>query len=161
MTALIYVANGCHFCIQLEDDLRRAGIPFNTTFDNSACGFGKTPGTYLNGNCYGYDTYDIGAQYNKIAEDYSKPTASPTPTTTPTPTPKPAAAAPAAATTAKTVVWAKETLTIKWGGVSGTAAKTYEDLMLEATNPVPPDEPVGLTIALRDHKKAPTGRKIA
>lgn len=155
MTATIYIMDGCEYCIQLKANLTKAGIPFNVTYDNSACGFGSTPGTSLNGNCYGYPTYDINAQYNKIAEDYSPPTAPTTPITTPTPTPAPAAAA------ANPTVWAGEELTVKWGGISGTAGKTYTDETRDATDPVPPDEPVGLTIALRSHKKAPTGRKIA
>ena len=158
MTATIYIMDGCEYCIQLKANLNNAGIPYNVTYGDPGCGFPATPGTYLNGNCYGYPNYDINAQYNKIAEDYSKTTAPPTPITTPTPTPKPAA--PAAATSDKPTIWAGEELTIKWGGVSGTAGRTYEDLMLAATNPVPPDEPVGLTIALRDQKKAPTSKKI-
>jgi glutaredoxin len=158
MTALIYVHPGCDFCTQLENRLTNAGIPFTTTEDNSACGFGKTPGTYLNGTCYGYDTYDINAQYDAIAADYNAPTTPAAPSVNPAP----AAEAPAATTPAAAAApAASEELIIKWGGVSGTAAKTYEELLLEATNPTPPDAPVGLTVALRNQKKAPIGRKVA
>jgi len=164
MRADVFVMDGCHYCEDLMSRLRNAGIPFTAYYsDDNGCGFRATPGTYIwadggGGNCYGYPTCDVDCQFAAIRAAYSPATAPATPITTPTPAPKPPA--PAGAASDKPTVWAGEVLTIKWGGVSGTVGKTYEELMLEATNPIPPDEPVGLTVALRETKKAPTSKKI-
>jgi hypothetical protein len=57
-------------------------------------------------------------------------------------------------------VWSEQELTVKWGAITSEEAKTYEELDVSSVEPIPPDMPVGLTIALRDHKKVPTGRNI-
>jgi len=146
--------DGCHYCDDLKSRLTSAGIPYNTTYTTS-CGFSATPGTILsNGTCMGYPTCNVDCQFAAIQNEHAPPTASPTKAVISTATT--AKTATATADPNKPSIWASGELTIKWGGISGTAAKSYSDATADATNPLPPEAPVGMTIALKElaHKKS-------
>lgn len=143
----IFVMDGCHYCEQLMAKLDAANIPYKAYYtEDNGCGFKSTPGTYLDGNCYGYPSCDVDCQFNHIQEAYSKST---------TPTPSNVSPAPASKTTTPdaSAVYSNE-ITIKWGGIqTGYAGKRYSDATDEAVTPIPPEQPVGMTIALREKSK--------
>jgi hypothetical protein len=155
--AIIFSTAECSYCQELRGKLEQAGLKAGTDYSEVsdpstlACkGFTSTPSTQLdNGKCLPFSTCAVQCQYDAIlAEHDGKQKTEPNVATTPV------------ATAAQGGVWSEE-VSIKWGGVTTAPKKTYEDLDVTSTVPVPPEVPIGLTIALRDHKKAPVGRKIA
>ena len=145
MSAIIFTMPGCTYCNSLKQKLDAASIPYTETTADPGCGFTATPGTKLSkGGCYGYNNgYNWEAQYTVIANDYSKAApAEPINPVTPT------------KTTTRPTIWADDELSIRWGAVAASIPELeYGNEDLTSTEPVPPEMPVGLTVALRDRKK--------
>ena len=167
--ATIYTMTGCSHCADLEGLIANAGLTNSVAVVNDQgvkCGSG-TPCTVITstGTCYGFPDCDETCQMAAI-QKASSSTATPASTTTPA---KTTTAAPAAAATPawKTTKWSN-TVSIDWGARNPlpTVAETpvgYEppDISLTPVLPLPAPVSAGISVALRDHRKKPVGRKVA
>lgn len=171
-TPTVIVMDGCGHCSNLESMLNSAGIVYKTT---TSGGCGCYPCAVLcNGStvtsCGGNAEYDV---FNAIKASIavSGGSTSQTGGTTSTKVTKPAET-----DTTVTVddtpawrvaIWSNE-VTINWGEPNKrpTIKETpvdwqHPDVQLTPVLPLPPQMTTGITVALRDHKKMPKGRKVA
>jgi len=172
--ATVYALTGCEYCESLISLISNAGLTSQVSIvydqGNGGCG-SANPATVIGGTCHGYPSCDYNCQFAAI-QAAASPAAKQSSTTKPVSTAKtaPTASATTAASTTpawRTTKWSN-TLTIDWGAKNPkpTIAETpagYEppDVSLTPVLPLPPVMAAGITVALRDHKKMPPGRKVA
>lgn len=171
VVAQVFVATGCEFCAQLEGMISSAGLTSQVTYvySDPGCGFGSTPGTKTAKGCFGYPSCDVNCQLNaiKAAVDAGKAPAAPATPAKPATASKTTPAVTEATPAWKTTNWANE-ITVDWGVknpkpvIAETPAGWMPpDILLTPVLPLPPAVTAGITVALRDHKKMPKGRKVA
>lgn len=153
--AIIYTIINCEFCADLKGRLNEAGVPFTETSDarvSGHCSFQGAPGTYLpdTGACLSFEQYGVDGQYARIvAYHQDQRNKEPEKIVTPSYYEQ---------QLANIGIWSEE-LTIDWGGTPQyPMEELYEELDVTSTVPIPPEMPEGVTIALRDHKRAPSRR---
>ena len=168
-TPTVITMAGCPHCENLKSMLNSAGIKYNETGSgNCAC----YPCVVLcNGSTMDCCGKDESTLFSAIKSSIA--TTTPTsPTTKPTTTPAATPAAPKVTTETikttawKTSLWSNE-ITIDWGKKNQrpTIKETpvdwqHPDVQLTPVLPLPPQMTAGITVALRDHKKMPRGRKV-
>ena len=162
-TPTIITLDGCPHCANLESLLNNAGIKYIVDMSKSCACY---PCAILcNGNqvssCGGGAEQDVftAIQQSVAAAKSATPAA-------PASTPSSAGAA-ATSPSWKTTIWSNE-LSADWGAkntpptIAQTPATYQEpDVTLTPVLPIPPPVTDGITIALRNHKKMPIGRKVA
>jgi len=172
--ATVYALTGCEYCESLISLISNAGLTSQVSIvydqGNGGCG-SANPATVIGGVCHGYPSCDLNCQFAAI-QAAASPAAKQSTTTTPTSTAKAAPTASATTTANTTPSWktakCSNTLTINWGAKNPkpTIAETpagYEppDVSLTPVLPLPPVMAAGITVALRNSKKMPPGRKVA
>ena len=176
MTIDVYTATGCEYCEALKGWISNAGsgvsskVTIHTDEGTGGCGNGTVPCTIINGTCYSYSGgCDNSCQWSHIQSAVSSaPAATPAKPATTTSTAGSTATNETTTTPAwKTTIWSNE-ITVDWGAANPrpTIAETpggWEpaDVTLTPILPLPPPMTTGLTVALRNHKKLPIGRKVA
>ena len=163
-TPTIITLDGCPHCANLESLLSNAGIKYTVDMSQSCQCY---PCAIL---CNGsHVTSCGGGAENDVFSAIQSSVASTAKAATPTTPAKTSTAAGTAATTPswKTTKWANE-LSVDWGAkntppVIAQTPATYQppDVTLTPVLPLPPPVTDGITIALRNHKKMPIGRKVA
>ena len=162
-TPTIITLDGCPHCANLESLLNNAGIKYNVDMSQACqcypCAI-LCNGSHVS-SCGGGAENDVfSAIQASIGSAKSATPAAPAATSS---------SAGAAATTPswKTTKWANE-LSVDWGAkntppVIAQTPATYQepDITLTPVLPLPPPVTDGITIALRNHKKMPIGRKVA
>jgi hypothetical protein len=165
--------DGCSHCATLEGLISNAGLTSQVSFvySDPGCGFNSTPGTKTAAGCYGFPSCDEQCQFAAIQTATSSGKSAPTATPA-----KPVTTTTTAATATKVVdnnpPWKKlkwsNTLTINWGGKNAPpviaetpVGWTPPDISLTPVLPLPPVMQTGVTVALRDHRRMPKGRKVA
>ena len=168
--ATIYTMTGCSHCATLEGLISSAGLTGDVTVvtdQGVKCGSG-TPCTVItsSGTCYGFPSCDETCQMAAI-QAASSSTAAKTSTTTPAKTTSPAPATAAPTPAWKTTKWSN-TVSIDWGAknpkpvvVETPAGYEPPDTDLTPVLPLPAPVSAGISVALRDHRKKPVGRKVA
>jgi hypothetical protein len=170
-TPTVITMAGCPHCENLKSMLNSAGIKYTeTTSGNCACYPCVVLCNKSTMDCCGKDESVL---FNAIktsiatAAPAPAPSTPANPSTTPTTKPTTPLVAGGAAPTWKVALWSNE-VAITWGEPNPrpTVKETpldwqHPDVQLTPILPLPPLMTTGITVALRDHKKMPKGRKIA
>lgn len=156
---VLFVLVGCSHCAWLEAQLDSKKIPYTTTSSVPAgSGFSAAPGTVLrSGTFAGYPACDDACQLAKIVAEHDALGNVPTPAPGPIPTP---GGTPTVWSNVVKVTYVEHTTDDSVA--PGTTPLDWQpsDITLDPVSPAPPAAVLGLTIALRDHKKAKTSRKV-